>query len=619
MVEIGTESSKRRGVPRIWALSGWPVSVKVAAVVALPLALAIFFGALRIQSVVADASDLSKNVEKSSASSMLFVIDNLVGDLATTGDPGQEDQLGKVLANLSVGDRLEDSPLQANVAGEFQAALAAAGELRARLQSEPVPVADRIAVAEGMTAAATELWLASVTNLTNGLADDKTDLRTLGNGIIDALSGNRAAQTQQILLSEPNKAMFGLANRAAGRESAYLAALAVLLGDDSPEIQELRSQLDTRLAIYSAGSNASLPEAVASAERSGQMYSAVTERLLGESIESLTAQADDRRRAAWIESAIVLAAVLIASLVALLVARSLIRPIRRLRQGALDVAHRALPDEIEEIRLGGDIPEVTPIPVHTKEEIGQLARAVDDIHEEALALAGEQARLRLQVGSMFETLSRRSRSLVDHQLALIEDLERDEDDPRRLESLFRLDHLATRMRRNGANLMVLAGTQPRRNQNDQPVAVDTVLSAAVSEVEDYRRVSILDVPDSMLVANAASDIVHLLAELIDNALRYSPPDTLVSVGAARAIDGGILLEVVDRGLGMSASEIEEANVRLSVGGEVTPETARRMGLFVVGRLAQRHGVMVRLRVTQVQGSATGITAGVHIPVDLVVT
>jgi signal transduction histidine kinase len=619
VVEIGTESSKRRRGPRRWSLSNWPVSIKVAAVVALPLTLAVFLGGLRIQSVVADASDLSANVEKSSAVSTLFTIDTVVGELAATGDPRAGEALAKILADAAVGERLENSEQAGSATGDLAAALAAAAALQQRLQSGPVPVADRIAVAEDTTSAVTALWLASVTNITNGLADDKTDLRTLATGIIDSLYGHRAAQTQQIILSEPSKATFGLANRAAGREAAYLDALSVLLGEDSPEITELRSQLDTRLAIYATASNAGLAEAAASAQRSEELYSAITERLVGESVRTTTTQADDRTRAAWIESAIVLAAVLIATLVALLVARSLIRPIRRLRQGALDVAHRALPEEIEAIRLGGDIPTITTVPVHTTEEIGQLARAVDDIHEEALALAGEQARLRLQVGNMFETLSRRSRSLVDHQLALIEDLERDEDDPRRLESLFRLDHLATRMRRNGANLMVLAGTRPRRNQNDQPVAVDTVLSAAVSEVEDYRRVSMLDVPDSMLVAAAASDIVHLLAELIDNALRYSPPDTFVSVGAARAVDGGILLEVVDSGLGMSATEIDEANVRLSVGGEVTPETARRMGLFVVGRLAQRHGVTVRLRVTQVPGSTTGVTAGVHIPVNLVVT
>ena len=172
-----------------------------------------------------------------------------------------------------------------------------------------------------------------------------------------------------------------------------------------------------------------------------------------------------------------------------------------------------------------------PLPVYTTEEIGQVAHAVDELHTQALLLAGDEARLRLLVNDMFETMSRRSRSLVDQQLSLIDRLERNEEDPERLDSLFRLDHLAARLRRNSANLLVLAGAQLARDQRD-PVPLATVINAAVSEVEDYRRVEIAGLPDSSaLVGAAAGGAIHLFAELIDNALRYSPPATPVRVSA----------------------------------------------------------------------------------------
>ena len=231
-------------------------------------------------------------------------------------------------------------------------------------------------------------------------------------------------------------------------------------------------------------------------------------------------------------------------------ARSLVRPLRRLRDSALRVAHDDLAREIEQVRAGGDPGPIEPIPVHTSEEVGQVAHAVDELHEQAVLLAGEQSRLQLQVGDMFETLSRRSRSLVDQQLSLIDRLERNEEDPERLESLFRLDHLAARMRRNGANLLVLAGAKVPREQAE-PVPVSAIINAAASEVEDYTRVVTATVPDSEIAGSVAGDLVHLLAELLDNALRYSPPISQVRVSAVHTGNGGLVIEVSDIGLGMT--------------------------------------------------------------------
>ena len=171
----------------------------------------------------------------------------------------------------------------------------------------------------------------------------------------------------------------------------------------------------------------------------------------------------------------------------LLVARSLVRPLRRLREGALRVAHEELPAEVERIHAGAEPGPIQPIPVYTTEEIGQVAHAVDDLHEQALLMAAEQSRLQLHVSDMFETMSRRSRSLVDQQLALIDDLERNEDDPQRLDALFKLDHLAAQMRRTGTNLLVLSGAKLHREQSESMPVAD-VIKAAASQVEDYQRV-----------------------------------------------------------------------------------------------------------------------------------
>ncbi len=263
------------------------------------------------------------------------------------------------------------------------------------------------------------------------------------------------------------------------------------------------------------------------------------------------------------------------------------------------------------MRAGDERPP-DPLPLHTTEEIGQVAHAVDELHTQALLLAGDEARLRLLVNDMFETMSRRNRSLVDQQLTLIDRLERNEENPDRLDSLFRLDHLAARMRRNGANLLVLSGAQISGGQRG-PVPLSTVIDAATSEVEDYRRVQTVNMLDVAVLGAVSGDIIHLLAELIDNALRYSPPSAPVQVSAARSSGAGVLVQISDTGLGMTDADRRIANMRLRAGGEVTPENARRMGLFVVGRLADRHGLRVRLRGSAAGELNSGTTAEVLLP------
>ncbi|SDN04244.1 Signal transduction histidine kinase [Lentzea albidocapillata subsp. violacea] len=336
------------------------------------------------------------------------------------------------------------------------------------------------------------------------------------------------------------------------------------------------------------------------------------ENLLVEQLQTKTdVLAGETRTRAYVESGIVLAILALALLMALFVARSILNPLRILRRTALDVADHGLPDAVERI-LADANPEdaaktaVEPVPVHTREEIGQVARAFDAVHGEAVRLAAQQALLRDNVNAMFVNLSRRSQALVERQLNLIDRLEQDEQDPDQLASLFELDHLATRMRRNSENLLVLSGTDLSRRLT-RPVPAAEVLGAAVSEVEQYARVQVGQTPDLTVQGRAVNDLVHLIAELLDNATAFSDPVTKVTVRTAKTRKGELAIEIQDRGVGMGEQEIIDANDRLADPPDVDVAVSRRMGLYVVARLAKRHDIKVRLRGNEdIEGGTTAL-------------
>ncbi|MFR9795758.1 nitrate- and nitrite sensing domain-containing protein [Streptomyces sp. MS06] len=322
--------------------------------------------------------------------------------------------------------------------------------------------------------------------------------------------------------------------------------------------------------------------------------------------------ADSAKRDAVVTGAAVVVALLLAFILAGAVAQQMSRSMRQLRNAAFGIAEQRLPmlvDQLSRTDPGRVDTQVTPIPITTTDEIGEVARAFDQVHREAVRLAAEQALLRGNINAIFTNLSRRNQSLIEGQLTLITDLENNEADPDQLENLFKLDHLATRMRRNGENLLVLAGEEPGRRW-DQPVPLVDVLRAASSEVEQYERIELSGVPECDIHGRAVTDLVHLLAELLENATTFSSPQTKVRVTATRLPDGRVMVEIHDKGIGLIAEDFADINHKLANPPTVDAAISQRMGLFVVGRLSDRHGIRVQLRPS---GEQAGTTSLVMLP------
>ncbi|MFD5870190.1 nitrate- and nitrite sensing domain-containing protein [Streptomyces sp. NPDC060322] len=400
-----------------------------------------------------------------------------------------------------------------------------------------------------------------------------------------------------------------------GKSSAELLAP---LDNGNPEITAAdiyaKKVLDSPLGMEGNGKTRTYMDWYDQSSNKIQAMKTIEETLLGEMESKARELREESQRDAILNGAIILIVLGVSLVGAFVVARSMIRSLRRLQDTATRVAQDRLPELVKQ--LSETDPQdvdtsVESVGVHSRDEIGQVAAAFDDVHREAVRLAAEQALLRGNVNAMFTNLSRRSQGLIQRQLSLISELESREADPDQLSSLFKLDHLATRMRRNGENLLVLAGEEPGRRWT-RPVPLVDVLRAAASEVEQYERIELAAVPATEVAGRVVNDLVHLLAELLENATSFSSPQTKVRVTGHALPDGRVLVEIHDTGIGLSPEDLAAINERLASPPTVDVSVSRRMGLFVVGRLSLRHGIRIQLR----PSDSGGTTALVMLPMEV---
>ena len=334
------------------------------------------------------------------------------------------------------------------------------------------------------------------------------------------------------------------------------------------------------------------------------------ERLTDTVLESAEAAAARATTEAWLVVAAAAGALILAAVLTALISRSIVKRVRSITERAQHVAQEQLPALVEALRDPSEdavLPSIPPIRDRGADEIGDLARSFSAMQSTLEHVAAQQVEtLRKGVAEMFVTLARRNRSLIDRQLALIDELESDEEDPAALADFYRLDHMATRMRRNAESLLVLAGSEPPRTWRT-PLGIDDVVRAAIGEIEDYRRVDVLTLETVRLKGAVVADLSHLLSELIENAAQFSPPQTRVRV-SGHFHEEGYLLTVSDRGVGIPQSRLAELNQLLEHPPVIGLALEPTLGLYVVAMLAKRHGIGVRL-----VAGAPGISAKLLVP------
>ncbi|MFJ7211563.1 nitrate- and nitrite sensing domain-containing protein [Amycolatopsis sp. NPDC098790] len=393
------------------------------------------------------------------------------------------------------------------------------------------------------------------------------------------------------------------------------AALVVRVeqSDAGRRVDELASQVGN--PRDAAGTTQYVADVLAAAETHAGQRKLVQERATGEIADSATGRADAGTRLAWTVGAGAGLLFLLVAFLAVAVSRSIARPLRRLTTAATSVADLAGTElvrvtDTEEAEQ--QVPRLATIDVVSSDELGKLAAAFNRVQTTAAELVERQALTRRNTSLMFANVAKRTQNLVGRQLALIDEVERNEQDTRLLASLYRLDHLSTRLRRNADNLLVVSGTRDEARIAG-PIELATALRSALAEIEDYQRVKLGVVAEILLSSALGADLVLVFAELLENATSFSPPGSVVEVDTMLLADGSCLVNIVDHGIGMTAEKLAEENQRLVERERLELAPTSVLGLFVVGRLARRHDLGVELLATPTTG---GVTARLTIPPSL---
>jgi signal transduction histidine kinase len=401
------------------------------------------------------------------------------------------------------------------------------------------------------------------------------------------------------------------------QQSDVNQARLVVLVDQGEAARQVEGMVDALDDSPTARPNLALvPDALAGVEAQSTLRRLVQDRVTREIADAAAGRATDARSAAWTVGLGTAFLFLLVMALAMFVSRSISRPLQRLTLAATAVADVARTEllRVSDVEHADEQPpRVAAIDVKSGDEVGELATAFNRVQTTAAMLLERQLVTRRNVSLIFANVAQRTQNLVGRQLVVIDELERDEQNTQLLSKLYRLDHLSTRLRRNAKNLLVVAGAREQTNLG-APMGLTTALRAALAEIEDYQRVRIGPVPDATLAPQLGSDLVLVLAELVENATAFSPPGSSVEVRATVGGDGGgCVVTVVDHGIGMTSKRLAEENDRIVERERLDIAPTSVLGLFVVGRLSRRHGLTVELSETP----GGGVTATVRIPTSLV--
>jgi signal transduction histidine kinase len=621
-----------------WRLRDWRLRTKLTAVLLVPLVLAGVLGGLRVSDLMRQANDLAVVVRQVGfAQQVGLAVHDLQGErhlaavaLATDRPAdraalqAQYQRVDAAVTILRTGDFGSDT-LAPTAA--YQAALGRLSGLAAVRQTSD----------ERNVATAYSSLIAPLLDLDrrvlDGIDGTRDPLARQAGGLKAlAVAKEQASQQHALLHAATLSGLVPAEQQATLRtaEARFDAAVDEFrLAVPGSQLFEARAVIDRKRLLEAALDRAVRQASLQTVPADWNSAAAGTVEAIrqGEitqlnALRTATAARSDQasQQALW-NGALVAGLLILAVATLLVVVRSLLRPLRTLRTAAFDVADRQLPEAVEQMSGRDGTPAqatVDPVPVHSREEVGQVARAVDTVHVQAVRLAAEQAAARSSLNDTFLNLAGRNQGLADRQRQLIDELRSRQHDPELVSGLLQLDHLAARMRRHSDNLLVLAGgTLPRRTEG--PMAVVDVLRSAVSEIEQHQRVTVRQPPAAMVAGPVADDLVHLLAELLDNAVnaettRGTYRQTSVTLTSTLTEDQGLLVEIVDSGPGLPPDQLQAINDRLASPPADDASVSRQMGLFVVSRLAAQHGITVRLRQRL---SQIGISTAVSLPSSVV--
>jgi len=503
--------------------------------------------------------------------------------------------------------------------GGFEAAVGRLGGLRLEVEARKVSAFTALETYTQVIAQEPTIFRAEVASVTEGAPT------RAGLGLIAAVTALEALDEQDATLAgalaagaiTPQERLFF--SQAVGREQDDTGLYEALLtpAELAPLVRgpAAVNQAAQRIAQVQAavGSGASLQEVEARSGLSGPSWEGATSRVAeasyaggitaaGVVLAASDASASEARNQVVFSGLAGLAGLIATLVVTMLLGRSVNRRLDLLRTSAMALATVQLPSVVSRLRRGEAVDATAEAPLLRPggDEIGQVGQAIDAVRQTAIRSAVDEARLRQSVNDMFVNLARRSQSLLQRQVTLLDGMKQRAGDPDVLGDLLKVDHLTTRMRRHAEGLIILSGTASGRSWSRPAKAID-VIQAAAAEIEDFARVTVSTRSSASLAGSAVSDVTHLLAELIENATTLSPPSTKVVVNG-EDVARGLVIEIVDRGLGMSPGRMAELNERIASPPGVDAEGSQ-LGLFVVGQIARRHGIEVTLRRSPYGGTA----------------